>query len=156
MERQMNTSEGIFSYKNTSVCEKDSEIIGIVHAYPSRLNKVPTVSDAFFIPFDRLAATLRLMYRKKLKDTLYIQGLAVKNTYRNQGLDAKLIEHAKARALQSGFKGLSLHVWHDNKAALSALSLYKKMGFKKVASILIARQTLLPHDGGMALLELRF
>ena len=59
-------------------------------------------------------------------DEINISRIAVKKEYQNHGIATKLIEFAKSEANKEGLK-LSIEVSDNN---VTALKLYKKMGFK--------------------------
>ena len=47
-------------------------------------------------------------------------------------------------------QAVTLHAWVDNHRAIN---LYEREGFKIIERIDIKRQPLLPHDGGMVLMQ---
>ncbi|MBE0673648.1 MAG: N-acetyltransferase [Bacteroidales bacterium] len=66
------------------------------------------------------------------EDELYISYIGVLPDYRRQGIAGKLLQHAEQTATSMGKRSLGLDVREDN---ISAIELFRNMGFKEIARI---------------------
>ncbi|MBU6446872.1 MAG: GNAT family N-acetyltransferase, partial [Verrucomicrobia bacterium] len=142
----MSNKIGEMSYRHSTVCEVDGNVVGLLHCFPLSFHKPPKVT---MVPKERFEY-LKPFYDVHIPNSLYLFTLAVIGEFQGQGIGAQLISIAKLRAQEHGFTSLSLHAWADNQ---KALELYKKSGFKVVKQCAIPRHPLLPHDNGMVLMQ---
>jgi ribosomal protein S18 acetylase RimI-like enzyme len=90
----------------------------------------------------------------KLQDfgSMFVNALAVADSYRGQGIGGRLLAWAEERARAAGMDRVSLHVWADN---VEARALYGRQGFVDVATAAVAPHPRLPHVGGSILMHKR-
>lgn len=146
LSAQIASEDPPFSYRYVTVAEDEGNVIGIIHCYPSEYCMVP---DASVIPTDRINYIMAPMFQNPVKDSLYLHALAISPTYHGQYVSVKLWNYTCNMAKNKSFKSVTGHVWRDNKAIL----LYKLFGAKAIAHLDIKRTPLLPHDGGMILMQ---
>lgn len=137
------------SYNNTIVAEMNNNIIGAVSYYPAEQHKI-TEEMLAFIPEDRLKH-LEPLFTSRVEDSLYLYTLAVSENAKNHNVGYGFLMSLGKIAIAANFKKLSAHVWADNKAVLDIL--LGAGGFKINKKIVIKEHPLLPHQGGMFLLE---
>ena len=78
--------------------------------------------------FGGIAANLLLARRiPHAPDLIYIEGLAVRDGFRNQGIGSKLLEEVERQARNRGLSRIALHVLNRNTGAHK---LYLRTGFK--------------------------
>ena len=143
-ERRYSNEELPFSYKNCVVAELESEVIGMLVAFPMYLPDGPNAANE---PDPVLAP-----YAKLEKDNCYyIMGVAVFPEYRGKGIGTKFLEIAEEKAVECNLPQISLIVFEENEGALR---LYKRHGFYE-----IMREPVVPHPlikySGMALLMVK-
>ena len=149
MQHQIESDEAPYSYQFVIVAELDNRVVGSANFYPSEFNHVPDASEESFIPFDRTNAVLAPMYRHCPKNTIYLHALAVLPEYQGKRIGKKLLDYVKNIAKEKK-QAVTLHAWMDNHRAIK---LYENEGFKIIERIEIKCQPLLPHDGGMVLMQ---
>ena len=149
MQHQIESDEAPYSYQFVTVAELDNHVVASAHFYPSEFNHAPDATEESFIPFDRTNVVLAPMYRHCSKNTIYLHALAVLPEYQGRGIGKKLLDYVK-NISQEKNQAVTLHAWADNH---SAIKLYEREGFKIIECIKIQRQPLLPHDGGMVLMQ---
>ncbi len=140
-----------FSYLCCSVAEIDGEIAGISNAYSSDYNKIPSSSEKDFIPTDRINYLLKPLYKNIIPNSYYLNSIAIFEKFRGKKIGSALLNHVANEAKQKNFNSVILHAWTDNT---KAIKLYEREGYKIIEHIDIQRQPLLPHDGGMELMQL--
>ncbi len=138
------------SYLNTQVAELNHQIIGIIKSSDAQEKEVTQEMKDFVSP-EKLD-WLKDSFSIKIEEGLYINLLAVNNNYRKQGIGTKLINHVKNKAKQQNISLFSLMVWSDN---ITAIEFYKNQGFKEIKHININYHPLMPHHGGMKLMQCR-
>lgn len=136
------------SYINTQVAELNHKIVGMIKSSDAQGKEVTQEMKTFFSPekLDWLKDSLSV----KIKEGLYINLLAVNKSYRKKGIGTKLINYVKNKAKQQNISLLSLMVWSDN---ITAIEFYKNQGFQEVKHISIKFHPLMPHYGGMKLMQ---
>ena len=135
------------SYENTIVAEKDGRLIGGALSIPSRHHRITEEMRAFF-PEDRLAHLTHL-FSSRVENSLLLDALCTDENNRGQGVGTRLIALTRRKAIDAGFKLLSLIVFADNT---NALRLYKHCGFEVVEKIEVEPHALIPHVGGCFLM----
>jgi ribosomal protein S18 acetylase RimI-like enzyme len=138
------------TYKNTVVAVADGSVAGLALSYPSRLHRISEEMRAF-LPAERLAY-LDTFYASRVEDSLYLDALAVKSSFRGQGVGSRLLDRVRERALDEDFPFLSLMVFADND---NAIRLYLRHGFEVFKKIPLARHPRIPHVGGCLLMRCR-
>lgn len=137
-----------YTYKNIFVAEFNNEIAGMILTYPSEYYGI-TEEMKYVLPGERLEH-LKDMYYSKVPDSFFIDTLSVHERYHNRGIGSTLLSIAFEKAIESGFKTLSLIVFADNT---NALRFYEKRGFQITKKIKIDYHPLIPHQGGAYLMK---
>ena len=128
--------EGGFSYTNAVVCIKDSELLGMILAYPQddpyELGDITQYSNVVrpLVELESLAP-----------GSWYINAIATFEDYRGKGVARRLMENSEIRAHSSGCKEISLIVASKN---IPARTLYASLGYQAVDS-----RPVVPYPGGM-------
>ena len=138
---------GYDSYKNAIVAEYQKKIIGIVYSYPAKFHGITEETRNFF-PSDRLTL-LAEFFNSRVEDSLFLDSIYVDEKYRGQGIGNRLIALTKQKAVQNGYKQLSLMVMNDNTTARRA---YDRNNFKIVKHIDVQEHPLIHNKGGIYLL----
>lgn len=150
VEQKFAGEEMPFCYKCTTVVEMDNKVVGILHAHSNDYNTLPDPDEKALIPFERLNHIVTPMFVNPIKNSLYIQSLAVLSEFRNQGIGKKLLDYANEMAKKENFDNITLHAWADNQ---KAIKLYLNEGYKVIRDIYIQEAPLLSHKGGMVLMQ---
>ena len=116
---------GAFSWRNTTVLERDGQVAAVLIGYP--LADEPEATDysgmpAIFVPLQQL--------EDLVPGTWYLNVLATYPAFRRQGMAGRLLELAETRMRETGKRGISLIVADSN---LAARSLYASAGYEEVA-----------------------
>ncbi|MGB5593759.1 MAG: GNAT family N-acetyltransferase [Crocosphaera sp.] len=139
---------GIFSYVNVEVVELKDKIIGMIKSSDAKNHKgVEEMRD--FLPKEKLD-WLQNVFVNRIQEGLYIHGLSVDSNYRKQGIGTKLINQVKEKARKQQFSNIHLTVWTDN---ITAIEFYERQGFREVKHIKVDFHPLMPHHGGMKLMQ---
>lgn len=146
--KEVEDKNNVFFYGNTHVAARDGKIIGIVNSYPAANNPTPEELEPYF-PQERLEL-VQVIFNNRVEGSLLLNVLAVAAACRGQGIGTKLIEITKQKAKEQEFTSLSLIVWADNS---NAKSLYQRQGFQEVKHIHVGEHPLLPHTGGVILMN---
>jgi len=111
-----------FSYQNTQVADRGSEVVGLVLSFGGRdeaqLN----------------AAVGNWLEREACDDEWYIDALAVLENWGHRGIGTRLMQAAEQQARQHHYPKIALHVAQGNK---QALDLYTRLHY------VVTRQTFL-------------
>jgi len=137
-----------YTYGNSIVAELNGKIVGMIFSYFSGFQQLSEEIRSF-VPKERLDCVVEI-YTKSVVDSLYIDALCVDKKYRCVGIGTELLNAARERAVEEGFKSLSLIVLADNKRAYK---LYRKFGFVIVDKVNIESHDLIQHEGGAYLLK---
>lgn len=148
MLQKIYQKDNLFSYQNCFVAEMDGEVVGLLHACSTK-EAAEEEGGYDNIPKDRLKY-VQPFFDLKINNSYYLFHIAVLQECRGMGVGHCLLEAFKQHAKKRGFKKVSLQVWADN---VNGISLYEKHKFKIVAKGDIKRHPLLPHDGGILLME---
>jgi GNAT superfamily N-acetyltransferase len=136
------------SYQNSIVAESDGTLIGAALSIPSIHHRITEEMRAFF-PADRLAH-LKHLFSSRVENSLLLDALCVAEKARGLGVGTQLISLTKEKAVNNGFKRLSLIVFADNT---NARRLYEQCGFEVVENIEVKPHALIPHEGGCFLMR---
>jgi len=136
------------SYKNSIVAESDGTLIGAALSIPSSHHRITEEMRAFF-PADRMAH-LKHFFSSRVENSLLLDALCVTEKACGQGVGTQLISLTKKKAVNAGFKLLSLIVFADNT---NARRLYEQCGFEVVEKIDLKPHALIPHEGGCFLMR---
>jgi len=136
------------SYKNSIVAEKDGILVGAALSIASSHHRITKEMQAFF-PADRMEH-LKHFFSARVENSLLLDALCVDTDSRGQGVGSQLISLTKQKAVNAGFKLLSLIVLADNT---NARRLYEHCGFEVVENIELKSHALIPHEGGCFLMR---
>lgn len=139
---------GTLSYVNTNVAELNNKIIGIIKSSDPKEQVVTPEMKEFLSP-EKLD-WLNDLFSSMIKEGFYINSLAVHSNYRQQGIGTQLINEVKNQAKKQNISLLSLTVWSDN---MTAIEFYKRQGFQEFKQVKIDFHPLMPHYGGMKLMQ---
>jgi ribosomal protein S18 acetylase RimI-like enzyme len=128
-QRRYEREDSMFSYKNCVVVEKDNEVIGMLVAFPMKVENDPGDEDVdpVLAPYSKL----------ECDNSYYICGMAVFPEHRGKGIGTQLLKLAEGHANEKGFNKLSLIVFEQN---VGAKRLYERSGYHE-----IARESIVPH-----------
>jgi len=128
------SEEGDYSYRNCCIAELADRRIGMLLDFPmpardpsDLVSPPPFDGTDVFAPYKYLEAP----------GTWYICGVALLPDYRGRGIGTGLMQMARQRARQHGYKQLSLVVFEENTAAVR---LYRRLGYET-----IKRAPIVPH-----------
>lgn len=117
-----------FSFENCHLAERNGEIVGMLHAFEMEADPgAEPESDPILRPYAELEDP----------GSLYISGLAVRESNRCTGIGGQLMDCAEEHARLAGLPRLSLICFERNTRALS---FYHRRGFKERD-----RRPLVPH-----------
>ena len=136
------------SYKNSIVAEQGGTLVGAALSIPSHHHRITEEMRAFF-PADRMAH-MEQFFSSRVENSLLLDALCVAEDFRGQGVGTRLISLTGQKAVNAGFKLLSLIVLADNT---SARRLYEQCGFEIVQHIELEPHVLIPHEGGCFLMR---
>ncbi len=146
LQKQIEDKTTEFYYDHSMLASQDNTILGMSHSCHSGLLHKPLPE---LLPSDRIKH-LDAFYKTKVPESLYLLALTVKSEARHHGIGSHFLEIVKEKARKMKLSKVTLHVWNDNK---HAIRLYKKMGFNIISTIDIAKDELLPHDGGVLVMS---
>lgn len=123
-ERAARESGG-FSYRNTTVCELDGQLVAALVGYRICPEPEPITTDMppMLVPLQEL--------ENLVPRTWYVNVLASYPDYRGKGIGLSLLEAAESHAVANDCPGLSLIVSDGNTGARR---LYDRFGFAEVAT----------------------
>jgi len=135
------------TYENAIVATQDDIVAGAAISFPSVYHKITNQMRRFF-PAQRLEH-LNDFYSSRVENTLFLSSLCVFEKYRNNGVGETLIELTQRKAVESGFKALSLMVFKNNHLALP---IYQRIGFKIVKRVELKPNGFIKYQGGCLLM----
>ena len=144
----MEKDDDQYTYKNVIVAEYDGNVIGALLSYPSKFHCI-TEELKNLLPKDRFE-NFADFFDARVENSWYIDTICVDDNFQGQGIGSKLITLARKRALENGYKIISLLVYADN---LGAQKLYKRHNFEVVRKVRLDPHELLPHEGGFLLMS---
>ena len=145
VERRFHFDGATASYSNCWVATARSQLLGMVHAYPTD----DTASDPPdpLIPEDR--KYLFEMWNLEAPGSFYINAIAVYPEHRGVGVGNVLMSRVSSSARERGFETLSLHVFAQNTRAVE---LYRRIGFEVVGRTPVVEHEMLVHSGDLLLM----
>ncbi len=109
--------EGIpFSYQNCRMVERDGMIIGMLVAFPMKVDADYVETDPVLLPYSVLEED----------ESYYVCGMAVESDFRGQGIGTELLAEAERACRALGLQKLSLIVFEQNAGARR---LYERSGY---------------------------
>lgn len=142
-ERRYARDEGTFSYRNCVVAEFEEEVIGMLVAFPMRVDKeaADEETDPVLKPYSVLEED----------NSHYICGVAFFPPYRGHSLGTRFLGLAEDQARELKLPKTSLIVFEQN---VGAKRLYERIGYREVARHPIVPHPLI-HSTGDALLMVK-
>lgn len=137
-----------YSFVNTVVAEVGGEIAGITISYPSGYHVLSDNMIGYFPP-ERIGR-IRAVFTAELPESLYIDSIAVHERFRRRGIGGGLLDRAAGKAIRMGFNRLSLLTFADNEIAHCV---YRRHGFRTVRQLPLEHHELIPHRGGILVME---
>lgn len=133
-----------FSYRNTIVAEKDSDIVAMLLAY--RLPEEKNAENLETLP--ELVRPL-VELEQCVPGSFYINMIATLPESRGKGIGSKLLDIANQLAQEEGCDLLSIEVFEQNDGALR---LYQKHGYEIIESRPVVPHECHPYDSNVLLL----
>jgi ribosomal protein S18 acetylase RimI-like enzyme len=130
LARDLEREEGPHSFRNTIVATESGVVVGMALSYASSQQGI-TDEMRSFIPEERLVP-LDGFFSSRVENSWFLDTLAVAESHRRRGIGERLISLTEEKALDSGYRTLSLIVFADNEMALP---LYRQRGFEMVQTI---------------------
>jgi len=123
--RRAAREDGSFSYRNATIIEHAGQCAGclIGYAIPDIPQPIPDYMPVMFVPLQEL--------ENLAPNTWYVNVLAVRPQFRQQGLGTRLLGLADKTARAVGTRGLSVVV---SDANMEARRLYERCGYSKRAT----------------------
>lgn len=131
--------DSVFSYRNCTIVELDGRIVGMLVAFPLRVEPRRDEPDPVLRPYSVLEEDNRY----------YICGIAVFEAYRNRGIGRQLLELAEARAKVAGYRKLSLVAFEQNEGAVR---LYHRSGYVESRRERVVSNPLIHYTGDALLM----
>ena len=148
LEKNLVSLEEPYSWRNAIVAEIDGKVAGAALSYPSVSYRITPEMERL-IPKERLEH-VKENFSARVEKSWFLDYLAVFPEFNGMGIGGKLIDLTKKRALEKGYRILSLSVFSDN---LLAQRLYSRKGFVAVRKVELKSHELMPHEGGCLLMK---
>ncbi|TVU53286.1 MAG: GNAT family N-acetyltransferase [Arthrospira sp. PLM2.Bin9] len=132
LARMIQSETSVLSYQNIEVAYSHGRIIGMANSYPANLDIITEEMQGLFQP--ESLAIIQAFNNAKIDGSWFLNILAVKSPYQQQGIGTSLLWRTKQKAWESGYSTLSLVTQSDN---LTAIRLYQKNGFREVQNLVI-------------------
>lgn len=116
-----------FSYENCKMVELQGNVVGMLVAFPMRVDRDYQETDPVLVPYSLLEED----------HSYYICGMAVDEGHRGKGIGMMLLDEAERTARDLGFEKLSLIVFEQN---VNARRLYERFGYAERC-----RHPVVPH-----------
>jgi GNAT superfamily N-acetyltransferase len=147
MARSIRQNDGVSSWRNCFVAVDHGTLAGMIHVLPAALLREEKLDS---LPPDRVRV-LEPIDQAQHWESFLVNSVAVRGPYRRQGIAARLLGWAVARAKEAGFARVTANIWQDN---LAARSLFEKQGFQLSRQVDVPHNTGLSHTGGSLLMTL--
>lgn len=138
-ERRYQRRDTTFSFENCTVLATNTEVVGMLFAYPLFVDDNKIESDPVMQPYEFLEEDA----------SYYISGLALYEPYRRRGLGKRLLQIAERQARECDLKKVSLIAFASNTPALN---LYFQQGYKEKLRHKIFPHPLIHTEGDALLL----
>ena len=125
--RRYEREDSAFSYRNCTVVEVESKVVGMLVAFPMHVDPTDEESDPVLAPYSKLEED----------NTYYVCGVALFPEYRGRGIGTRLMALAEEHARHKGLSKISLIVFEENTGASQ---LYERAGYCEAK-----REPVYPH-----------
>jgi len=116
-----------FSYENCKMVEVKGAVVGMLVAFPMKVDRDYRETDPVLVPYSLLEED----------ESYYVCGMAVDEAQRGKGIGMALLDEAERTCRQSGLEKLSLIVFEQN---IKARRLYERFGY-----VMTRRHPVFPH-----------
>jgi len=140
------SDEGKYSYRNCCIAEVADRRVGMLLDFPMPARDPSDLASP--PPFDGTDVFAPYKYLEA-PGTWYICGVALLPEYRGRGIGTGLMQMARQRARQHGYKQLSLVVFEENTAAVR---LYRRLGYETIKRAPIIAHPLIRASGDALLM----
>ena len=140
-QKRYENTDSVFSFKNCTISEYRNEVIGMMTAFPMKVehDRDFSESDPILLPYEKLEED----------NSYYICGVAVFERFRGKGVGKAFMDLAEIKARQAGFTKISLIVFEENTGAKK---LYDKLGYIEVSRERVVPHPLIKHQGDALLM----
>lgn len=142
--------KGIFNLDHFILIKFKHDLVGLAFAYLQKLHQ-DLLPDFVIKGLKENEKELINEILPYAKNSLYLNTLYVRDDIQNCGLGKLLLTLVKDKAIEKQCSSVRLHVFNDNK---KALSFYKKHGFKEIYQCKYPEAFLLKHPQGGSIMEL--
>ena len=146
MARSLKQDTGGSSWRHCWVAQEQG-VVGMINAFPAAWLRE---EERDILPQDRVQL-LDPIDQAQDWDSFLVNAVAVRPSYRRQGIGRRLMEWAIQQARAGGFARLTINVWQDNAAARA---LCEQAGFRPQTRIEVPPHPGLSHTGGSLLMVL--
>jgi ribosomal protein S18 acetylase RimI-like enzyme len=129
----------LFSFQNCKLVERDDQVIGMLVAFPMRVDSEYIETDPVLVPYSVLEED----------ESYYICGMAIEAAQRGRGLGTQLLVEAELSGRALGFNKLSLIVFEQNAAAKR---LYERSGYVEKRRHAVVPHPLIHYTGDAILM----
>jgi ribosomal protein S18 acetylase RimI-like enzyme len=128
-----------FSYENCKMVEVKGAVVGMLVAFPMKVDRDYKETDPVLVPYSLLEED----------ESYYVCGMAVDEGHRGKGVGTALLDEAERTCRQMGFKKLSLIVFEQN---VKARRLYERVGYVERQRHPVVRHPLIHYTGDALLM----
>jgi ribosomal protein S18 acetylase RimI-like enzyme len=129
----------LFSYQNCKLVDRNGEILGMLVAFPMKVDPEYVETDPVLVPYSLLEED----------ESYYVCGMAIEAAHRDQGIGTQLLAEAERSARALGFSKLSLIVFEQNAGAKR---LYERAGYHEKLRHAVVPHPLIHYTGDALLM----
>jgi ribosomal protein S18 acetylase RimI-like enzyme len=129
----------LFSYQNCKLVDRNGEVLGMLVAFPMKVDPEYVETDPVLAPYSLLEED----------ESYYVCGMAIEAAHRGQGIGTQLLAEAERSARALGFRKLSLIVFEQNAGAKR---LYERAGYREKLRHAVVPHPLIHYTGDALLM----